>query len=386
MVNYSYYFTDARIKGYVNYLGQLGHTVDVLTLKEPHNLEMYKPVSDFISIYYLTKKYIGRGYVPYIFSYFKFFITATWTLTRLWIKKGFHVIHVNNIPNFIVFTTVLPRIFGVKVILDMHDIMSQLYVEKFGNNKIVARLLALEEIMSAKYANYILCADDFQKDFLIRNRGLPAEKIQVILNLPDLEIFQNTDTHNPISSTGPFNIVYHGTITYRLGIDLILRAIAKIKDQIEVKLFLFGAGDYMDECLNVIEDLGLRDIVHASNKFFNVEDLPDLLHGMHLGVIGNRISSATKHMLPVKLMEYMALRIPVVVPNIPNIRHYFSEKCVCYYEPENIDDLSRKIIMLVHSSERRSDLANCAYDFIRVNNWDKEFGKYMDILGMLKKQ
>jgi len=385
MVNYSYYFTDARIKGYVNYLGQLGHTVDVLTLKEPHNLEIYKHVSDFISIYYLTKKYIGRGYVPYIFSYFKFFITATWTLTRLWIKKGFHVIHVNNIPNFIVFTTVLPRIFGVKVILDMHDIMSQLYVEKFGNNKIVARLLALEEIMSAKYANFIICADDFQKEFLIRNRKLPAEKIQVILNLPDLEIFQNTDTHNPISSTGPFNIVYHGTITYRLGIDLILRAIAKIKDQIEVKLFLFGAGDYMDECLNVIKDLGLRDIVHASNKFFNVEDLPDLLHGMHLGVIGNRISSTTKHMLPVKMMEYMALGIPVVVPNMANIRHYFDERYVCYYQPENIGDLSRKIIMLAHSAERRSELAEQAYNLIRMHNWNDEFGKYMDVLKVLIK-
>jgi glycosyltransferase involved in cell wall biosynthesis len=386
MVTYSYYFTDARIKGYVNYLGQLGHRVDVLTLKEPHHAEVCKHVSDFISIHYLTDKYIGKAFVPYILSYLKFFIAATLMLTRLWMRKGFHIIHVNNIPNFIVFTTVLPRIFGVKVILDMHDIASQLYVEKFGNNKVVARLLALEEIMSAKYANFIICADDFQKEFLIRKHKLPLKKIKVILNLPDIRIFHSLETRPTDLKEGSFNIIYHGTITYRLGIDLILRAIARVKDQINVKLFLYGSGDYMNECQSMITDLGLDNIVFASKKFYKVEDLPKLLCGMHLGVIGNRISSATKHMLPVKLMEYMALKIPVVVPNMPNIRHYFSEKCICYYEPENIDDLSRKIIMLVHSSERRSDLANCAYDFIRLNNWDKEFGKYMDILGTLIKQ
>ncbi len=385
MVTYSYYFTDARIKGYVNYLGRLGHKVDVLTLKEPHRSGRYERISDYISIYYLTNKYIGKRFILYLYSYLKFYLTVSWTLTLLWMYRGYDIIHINNIPNFIVFATLLPRIFGARIILDMHDIMSQLFHEKFGDRKYVARLLAIEEVISTRYAHIILCADDFQKDFLVQQRGLPPNKVHVILNLPDLQIFKDRNAVPSNSDAEPFNIVYHGTVTYRLGIDLILKAIAKVKGQIKVKFYLYGAGDYMNDCLRVIDDLDLNDTVHVSNKFFKVENLPELLHGMHLGVIGNRISSATKHMLPVKMMEYMALKIPVVVPDIPNIRYYFNERCVCYYDPENVDDLSLKIVMLARSSGRRTKLAKSAYELIRLNNWNNEFVKYMNVLGTLIK-
>ncbi len=384
MMVYAHYYKDARVKKYVNYLSRLGHSVDVLALKEPHNHRTRERISNNVSLYYLTDKYMGRRFIPYIFSYVKFFLTATWILTRLWMTRGYHIIHVNNMPNFIVFTTILPRLFGVKVILDMHDIMSQLFIEKFGVSQFSNACMSWEERLSARYAHHILCADDFQRDFLIKNRGLPPGEIQVVLNLPDLNIFHVSDKREPSEDPRPFNIVYHGTITYRLGIDIIIRAIARIKKQVKIKMYIYGTGDYMNECLRVIDDLNIGDVVYASKKFFNVEDLPGLLHGMQLGVIGNRASVATKHMLPVKMMEYMSLRIPVVAPDMPNIHHYFSDKCICYYEPESIDDLAQKIMMLIHSSKKRIQLADHAYALIRAHGWNNEFEKYLRVLESLR--
>ena len=57
---------------------------------------------------------------------------------------------------------------------------------------------------------------------------------------------------------------------------------------------------------------------------------------MDLGVVGNRRSAAGDLMLPVKLLEYVSLGIPAVVPRLKTIEHYFSDDMVAYYEPEDV--------------------------------------------------
>ena len=51
-------------------------------------------------------------------------------------------------------------------------------------------------------------------------------------------------------------------------------------------------------------------------------------------------------MLPVKLLEYVALDIPVVVPRLKTIEHYFADDMVAYYDPENVQSLADSIYRL----------------------------------------
>ena len=60
-------------------------------------------------------------------------------------------------------------------------------------------------------------------------------------------------------------------------------------------------------------------------------------------------------MLPVKLLEYVSLGIPAVVPRLKTIEHYFSDDMVAYYEPEDVESLADAIYRLYREPERRRD-------------------------------
>ena len=61
--------------------------------------------------------------------------------------RSYQLVHVNNMPDFLVLSAWLPRLLGVPVIHDVHDLMPELYAEKFaaGETHLLVRALKLQE-------------------------------------------------------------------------------------------------------------------------------------------------------------------------------------------------------------------------------------------------
>lgn len=99
-------------------------------------------------------------------------------MTLVYLKNNYDVIHVHNMPNFILFSALIPKIFGAKIILDVHDLMTVNYMAKFSvdENHWLIRLLKTEQTISARFAKQVICADHLQKDMLIEY-GIPGENI-----------------------------------------------------------------------------------------------------------------------------------------------------------------------------------------------------------------
>ena len=379
MLAYALYLTDARIKAYVKSLEEKGMKIDVIALKEKG-----KGASENLDngvIYYLTRKYQGNLALRYISSYFVFYFAALVKLTFLYLRKKYDIIHVHNMPNFIVFAAFVPKILGAKIILDVHDLMTVNYMTRFdvGENHWMIKLLEVEQTISARFANHVICADHLQKKFLIEY-GVPREKIIVIMNVANEEIFR------PIvgkKDTTKFNLIYHGTIAERLGIDILLRSVALIKGQIPVFLSVYGEGDFLGNCLTLKKELGLDDCVYFSESFFAVERVPELVSNMDVGVVPEKKTLATYNFgLPVKLMEYVYLQIPVIAPRLQIIKYYFDETMVKYFEPENIEDLARCILELYENPDERKELVKDANKFIQKHNWKEQERVYFDLLGV----
>jgi glycosyltransferase involved in cell wall biosynthesis len=93
---------------------------------------------------------------------------------------------------------------------------------------------------------------------------------------------------------------------------------------------------------------------------------------MDLGVIGNRRTVAGDLMLPVKMLEYIALDIPVVVPRLKTIAHYFSDDMVAYYDPDNVQSLTDSIYRLYCEPALCRRQATRARSFLAEYGWERQ--------------
>lgn len=378
MLAYAHYRNDARIKSYVQTLESEGHLVDVIALKADHESSVEtRPAG---TIFRVTSKYQGQSTVRYVWSYLIFLLKSALLLALRTPRHRYDVVHVHNMPNVLVFAAIVPKMLGARLMLDVHDLMSANYMAKFrlAEEDFWIKLLKLEQRLSAMFANHIFCADHNQKDYLVENCGLAPQKITVLLNLPNAELFRPVIT---AKKSNVFRIVYHGTIAHRLGIDLILKAMARVADRVPAELWIYGTGDYLPEALALSSELNIEQRVHFSRTFFPVEQIPEMISGMDLGIIGNRRNLACdKYMLPVKLLEYVYLGVPVIAPRLDVIARYFDASMVRYYEPENVEQLGDSIVELFHNGEERKRLARAASSFYQRYSIKAQANCYLDLL------
>jgi glycosyltransferase involved in cell wall biosynthesis len=378
MLAYAHYLNDARIKSYVRILEGQGHQVDVIALKADGEAAVEALAAG--TIFRVMSKYQGTSTLLYVWSYLKFFFKSSLLIARRSFRHRYDVVHVHNMPNALVFAAIVPRMLGAKVLLDVHDLMTANYMAKFKGleNDLTVKVLKVEQWLSAMFADQVFCADHNQQDYLAEHCGVSAEKITVLMNLPNVELFRPVMKEK---KSEMFRIVYHGTIVHRLGIDLIVRAMAAVADRVPAELWVYGSGDYLPEALALSSELGLNKKVHFSRKFFPVEQIPEIVAGMDLGIIGNRRNLACdRYMLPVKLLEYVYLGVPVVAPRLDVITRYFDDTMIRFYEPENVEQMADAVIKLCNDREERERLAHTASTFYQKYNFKAQADVYLDLL------
>lgn len=373
MIAYTNYSTDARVRREAETLAAVkGYTVLFLALKEGAAARMYKTHHVVVRELNISK-YRGKNLMPYIISYFSLFIRAFFICNVLHFTRKLDVVHVHNMPNFLVFTAILPRLLGKKVVLDIHDSVPETYCTKFGGqmNRLLFKVLCREEALCCGFAHIVICVNHVQRAALIQ-RGINPKKMVISLNVPDPKIFTPKPQTNKPENKNGFRLVYHGTITKRLGIDIAITSLTRLTHEIPgLEFFILGTGEDLDEYARLGQKLGLNGQIHFNRKMVPMDQLCEMIAEMDVGVISNRKNSATELMLPVKMLEYVALGIPVVAPELKGIKYYFNDEMVRYFEPENIDSLADAIRDLYQNPKKRDVQAQKAKAFLEKYGWEK---------------
>jgi len=369
MVAYTNYLSDARPRREAETLARRGDQVDFIALgeKDRPSIETVQGVRVFRM---KQLRYRGSGGLSYGLSYLRFLCVATLKLVGLIRKERYDIVYVHTMPDLLVLVGLIPKLLGARIVLNIHDMMPELYMSKFGisENHPLIRILAYQEQFSIRLADKVICVHDPHRDVLCR-RGAPLNKITVLPNVPDPLVFR---IESSLSRTdGVFRIVYHGTIARRLGLDLGVRAFAKAAESCPGARFeIFGDGDAGQELEAQIIASGVEDKIHFSRKLFRVESIAQMIQGASVGLIPNRRDVATDYMLPVKLLEYVHLGIPVIAPRLLAIQYYFREDQVAYYEPGDVDELANCIQRLYANAGERAELARKSAEFAKRLHWD----------------
>ena len=371
MIAYTNYMIDARVRREAETLAANGFRVRVLTNRnaaEQTDFELERVEVCELGV----PKYRGKSKAAYAASYIRFLVAASTACVRLMRQQKIDVVHVHNLPDFLVFAGVLPRLFsGSKIVLDVHDSVPETFATKFAGRSFYTAALCVEERVSSMVAHRVICVNEPQREALL-GRGLPPGKTFVSMNVPDPRIFQRSPGTRSPALDGTFNVVYHGTMAERLGVDLVIRAVAELGSSIAgLRLHLWGSGDDLAKFEVLADRLGIASRVSFKPAGYPLQELPMRLSSMDLGVVGNRRSVASDLMLPVKLMEYAALGIPAIVPELRTIRRYFSGEMVSFYEPDNVQSLAGAITRLYADETARRLQAEAAYRFLDEHGWEK---------------
>jgi glycosyltransferase involved in cell wall biosynthesis len=385
MVAYTEYTRDTRVRREAEALVDRGDVVDVICLREEgEEIQRFNGVSLF---QVRTGRYRGSSGMKYLAKYFQFFVAASLRLALLHLKRPYEIIQVHTMPDFMVFTAIIPKLLGAKVILDVHDLMPELYQSKYGLDKShwLIRFITWMERCSVGFAHGAIAVHKPHLDALVRH-GNPAGKFIVLLNLPDPKIFSKR-TRAGSASDNSFRLIYHGTVAKRHGLRVALRALPHVKKEIkDLNFQIVGVGDDLPYLIELAGELDLTDCVSIHEGWLPKEELVPVILNVDIGIVPTLNDDFTKYMLPTKLLEYVALGIPVICSRTQTVEAYFDDSMIQYVEPADANDLAERILDLYRNPGKRGMLTANAERFNRDYSWEVHKQRYYRLIDDLRRQ
>lgn len=381
MVAYTFYEADNRVRRYAEALVKHGVQVDAYALAQ----EGQKPfeVIRGVRVYRIQKRVIDeRGPLTYLIKLLLFFFRSAWILTVSQFKEPYDVIHVHSVPDFQVFAALIPRLMGTRVILDIHDIVPEFYASKFKVNErsLVFRCLLFAEKLSIAFSSHVIISNHLWLDKLTK-RAVRPDKCTAIINYPDPSIFsRKTDT---VREDDNFVMCYPGTLNQHQGLEVAVRSVILLRDKApKLKLKIIGDGPDREKLKAMIVENGLQDRVEMQG-FIPIEEVADTMNYIDLGVVPKRRESFGNEAFSTKIMEFMAMGVPVVASRTRIDQYYFKEDIIQFFESDDAEDLASKVYELMTNPEQREALRARSSEFIAQNNWDVKKHEYFDLLDTL---
>jgi glycosyltransferase involved in cell wall biosynthesis len=373
MVVHAYYIEDTRVRREAEALTSAGKTVDVICLNKGD--EPKKQTFKGVNIHRLgVSRSKVRTKVSYILEYLKFALFAMFKAAGLFFAIRPKVMVVHNMPNFLVFSGLIPRIFGAKVILDMHDVMPELYCNLFNiKGGALEKLLYLEEKLSGLFASRMMTVNDVMCD-IIKSRV--KKEMFILQNTPDPKCLVLSDDWP--KTTDKFNLFHHGNIHERYGLGRILPIVQELnQDGEEYHLEVHGRGTFYETVEQKVAEMGIGSYCQL-NGGFEPENVGNMLQNADVGLVLNFADKFADIILPVKLLEYVACKVPVISPRIKAVEAVFDEDMIFYFDGD--EDLKRKIIEVKNNPELAKQKAERAYERYVSIQWENEKRRYIEFI------
>jgi glycosyltransferase involved in cell wall biosynthesis len=338
MVAYAPYEMDARVKRAAEALVERGHHVDVFAV--PH--EGTRPARDttLLRVRRLRMRKQRTAAARYAFEYGGFLVWAFTAVSLCHLRRRYHIIYVHNLPNFLVFAGLIPKITGARVVLDVHDPAAELLACVRGRDLPgwLRRLVLAEERISLSFADAVITVNEPMRQRLGASSRSP---VTVVMNLPDPALFGPREPSRD-RAAGPW-LVYSGTVARRAGLDLVVRALARLAAEFpQLGLRVIGEGPALESVRQLAQHEGVADRVELLG-FVPYPEIPARVSGAVAGISAQRADAFGALVFSVKVAEYVALGLPVICSGTATMRHYFGADEMLFFQASNPDDLARAI-------------------------------------------
>lgn len=374
-IAYTNYSADPRVRRQCEALRDAGWDVSVMSLA--NDGEPPEAVVDGVAVYRREMpRYRGSGLGSYLSSYLAF---IRWAFVETWKRrKDFDIVQVHTAPDFAVVAGLPARMAGLPLVLDIHDLTPELFAERFADRGAWGiRALEASERFSVGLATHVMTVSETFRKRLVA-RGLDADKVTIIMNLPDEHIFWRDEIPPPPDEPV---LSYHGTLVPRYGTDILLDAAALLVEEFPtLTVKMIGDGDQRDELVARARQPDLAGRVEFSDGRVDTDQIPDTLGAVSVGVVANRQDSFANLVLSGKFIEYLAMGIPVVVAKTEGLLDHFDPDTLSLIETTTPEWTAEAIRPLLRDPVMAREQLTKARTFFADNSWRVEAGRYVAYL------
>ncbi len=381
MLAYTNYESDNRVRRYTEALVKRGDRVDVICVAM-NDYPLGTEEVGGVAVHRIQRRRRNEQHKwAYAWRLLRFTVAASIFLRRRQMSIGYDLIHVHNIPDFLVFCAWYPKLAGAKVILDVHDIVPELFASKFtaGKEDLSSRLLKRVEKASAAFADHVIVSNHLWYKTLI-SRSVSETKCSVFLNHVDPIVFHSrARTRNDEK----FVILFPGTYQWHQGLDIAIEAFARVRSTVpNAEFHLYGAGPEEANLRELSKRLGLNGSVTFC-PIVSLDRVADLIANADLGVVPKRADSFGNEAYSTKIMEFMSQGVPVVVSRTKIDTFYFDDRVVRFFKSGDSAAMADAMLGVIEDGALRKSLVAAGYEYVGRHNWAVAKTNYFELIDTL---
>lgn len=383
MIAYTQYEFDGRVRRYAETLAQRGDLVDVIALSSAGDGRAETTLNG-VTIHQLFRRdYNESSPWTYAFRHLRFLIMASVAVTRLHAHKHYDIVHIHNIPDILVFAAWYPKLTGSKLILDIHDVVPELFEMKFRSRlkKLYIAALRAVERLSAKFVDHVIISNHLWRDKLIA-RSVDENRCSVLVNHVDSAVFARRQrTRND----GKYIVLFPGSFQWHQGLDIGIRALSQVRKVVpNAELHLYGGGnDALEAHLKaLVQELGLEESVKF-HKSITLDNIVQVIADSDLGIVPKRADSFGNEAYSTKIMEFMSQGVPVIVSRTKIDSYYFQDDDVRFFTSGDSEAMAKAMCEVALNQILRESLVSHGLRYVEQHSWARKKMEYLNLIDRL---
>jgi len=238
-----------------------------------------------------------------------------------------------------------------------------IYEKTTGIKSIQRRVEKMINSKTLRTASKVLVSNNDTAKVIINEYGVIPEKISIVPNGVELSLFNSSKQKNPKK------VVFAGAMYYHRGLDVLLEAIPKIIRKIpDAKFILLGNGNELEKLKEIVLEKNLENSVEFKG-WIEREKIPENISDASIGIGPLRLTDVTSRALPIKVLEYMAVSLPIIAQKgtLPD-DVLVNEKNG--YFVDGAEDLAEKISSLLNEPDKINQMGNQSRLMVQNFSWD----------------
>src|SRR5438046_18546 len=314
----------------------------------------------------------------YPLQYLAFFAWALFVVSGLALRRRYDVVQVDNIPDLLVFSTLVPRLRRMPIVFFMYELMPEMTATRLslGASDRGLRLVYALERAATRWADRIITVSDRLRRILA-GRGVDPTRVSVVANS-----FAIGDLPPRVEPNRPV-LILPSTLIERNGGQVAIRAVAELaRDWPDLTLRILGGGEYRATLIALTNQLGLQKHVSFSDGFVPRSEAVREIRRSTLGLVPLLPDGYGHLMLPNKVFEFVFMDIPFVCSRLPAIEEHLPGDAVAYFEPGDAASLAGQIRRLLRDPQAARQQAARARRAMAELSWAHGSRRYLGALGV----